>query len=77
MDPEISAAAKLGSMSKELKSRLVRATIHNMISTAASPTFSRYPLTAEIEEMAKSLTTSYSCLRDLESAHVNNICNQL
>ena len=77
MDPEISAAAKLGSMSKELKFGLVRATIHNMISTAASPPFSRYPLTAEIEEMAKSLIIAYPCLRDPESAHVSNICNQL
>lgn len=73
VDSEVRAASKAGTMSKELKCRLVRATIHNMISAAAHPPFSRYPLTIEIEEMAKSLIIAYPCLRDVETGHVSII----
>lgn len=75
VDPEIRTAADSGKMSSELKCRLVRATIHNMISAAASPPFSRYPLTAELEEMAKSLIMIYPCLKDPETGHVSIICS--
>ena len=70
VDAEICAASKSGKMSNELKCRQVRATIHNMMSAAAHPPFSRYPLTMELEEMAKSLTIAYPCLRDPDTGHV-------
>ena len=71
VDQEICAASSSGTMSHELKCRLIRATIHNMISAAAHPPFSRYPLTMEIEEMAKSLVIAYPCLRDDATGHVS------
>ena len=73
VDSELRAVAKSGKMSTVLKQRLVRSTIVNMTAAAASEPFCRYPLTAEIEEMAKSLIVVYPCLRDPETGHVSII----
>lgn len=73
VDSELRAIAKSGKMSTALKQRLIRSTIVNMTAAAASEPFCRYPLTAEIEEMAKSLIVVYPCLKDPETGHVSGV----
>ena len=56
---------------KELRHRLIRGTIHNMISVAYSAPFNRMPTTNELQEMAKSLIIVYPPLRDPVTGHVS------
>ena len=60
-------------MSKEIRNRLVRGTIHNMVTVASSSPFDRFPTHSELEEMSKSLVIRYTCLRDSETGHVSII----
>ena len=70
-DAEIISGSKAGSISTEVRHRLIRGTMHNMIASCAS--FNRLPYVSEIEEMAKSLVITYPCLRDAETGHVSNV----
>ena len=69
-DEAVIAAAKSGNVSSELYHRLIRGTVHCMNSIACAPPFERYPSSAELEEMAKSIVMEYPCLMDPESKHV-------
>ena len=51
-------------MSKELRHRLIRCTMSNMVAAAFLPPFNRRPYNNEILEMAKSLLLKYPCLKD-------------
>ena len=70
-DAEIISGSKAGSISTEVRHRLIRGTMHNMIASCAS--FNRSPYVSEIEEMAKFLVITYPCLRDSETGHVSNV----
>ena len=71
-DAEIISGSKAGSISTEVRHRLIRGTMHNMIASCAP--FNGLPYVSEIEKMAKSLLITYPCLRDVETGHVSNIC---
>ena len=70
-DAEIISGSKAGSISTEVRHRLIRGTMHNMIASCAS--FNRLPYVSEIEKMAKTLVIAYPCLRDAETGHVSNV----
>ena len=70
-DAEIISESKAGSISTEVRHRLIRGTMHNMVASCAS--FNRLPYVSEIEEMAKSLVITYPCLGDAETGHVSNV----
>lgn len=70
-DKEIEAAVLGGNIPVELRHRLIRGTIHNMISVAYSAPFNRMPTTNELQEMAKSLIIVYPPLRDPVTGHVS------
>jgi hypothetical protein len=72
-DADVLCSSKNGAMSSDIRNRLVRGTIHNMVSAASSPPFNRFPTQSEIEEMSKSLTITYPCLRDGETGHVSRL----
>ena len=63
-DSDIDTAAKSGSIPVELRHRIIRGTIHNMISTALNSLWNRLPTTNEVMEMAKSLVIAYPLLSD-------------
>ena len=68
-DADVLSSDKNGQMSKEIRNRLVRGTIHNMVTVASSSPFGRFPTHSELEEMSKSLVIRYPCLRDSETGH--------
>eukprot|EP00112_Aurelia_sp_Birch-Aquarium-sp1_P023159 Seg679.17 transcript_id=Seg679.17/GoldUCD/mRNA.D3Y31 product="hypothetical protein" protein_id=Seg679.17/GoldUCD/D3Y31 len=68
-DVEALSGAGAGTMTAETRHRLVRGTIHIMVSAASQPPFNRLPSTVELEEMSKSLILTYPCLRDPEAGH--------
>jgi hypothetical protein len=72
-DPALVDAARKGSFKKTEYERLIRGTISNMISASTVPPFNRYPTSAELEEMSKSLVILYPFLRDAETSHVSII----
>lgn len=69
-DPAIVDAAHKGHFKKPEYERLIRGTISNMISASTAPPFNRYPTSAELEQMSKSLIVRYPFLRDAETNHV-------
>ena len=71
-DKDLDAASNTGSITSELRHRLIRATISNMQAAAYSPPFSRLPTGAELNEMAKSLIMIYPPLKDEETSHILN-----
>ena len=70
-DADVQASEKNGKMSSDIRNRLVRGTIHSMVSTASNPPFNRFPTQSELEEMSKSLVIKYTCLRDNDTGHVS------
>jgi hypothetical protein len=72
-DADVHCSSKNGAMSSDIRNRLVRGTIHNMVSAASSPPFNRFPTQSEIEEMSKSLIITYPCLKDGETGHVSRL----
>ena len=58
-------------MPVELRHRLIRGTIHNMISIAFNAPFNRTPTTNEVLEMAKSLIIACPTLHDAATGHVS------
>ena len=70
-DEVISNAAKLGKIPVELYHRLIRGTVHCMNAISSAPPFNRYPTSAELQEMAKSLVIEYPCINDKETGHVS------
>lgn len=70
-DADVQISTKNGKMSSDIRNRLVRGTIHNMVTAASSPPFNRFPTASEIEEMSKSLVVTYPCLKDGETGHVS------
>ena len=66
-DEEIVSVANAGKLSMELYHRLIRGTIHCMNAISSAPPFQRYPTSAELEEMAKSLIVEYPHLKDEET----------
>ena len=70
-DTEILAGSKSNNISNEARNRLIRGTIHNMTSLAASHPFCRLPTAFELEEMAKSIVVMYPCLKDADTGHVS------
>ena len=68
-DADVVTSAKDGRIPKELRHRIIRATIHNM--TSAASLFHRLPSAQELEEMSKSLVIAYPCIRDAETGHVS------
>ena len=70
-DKEIEAAVLGGNIPVELRHRLIRGTIHNMISVAYNAPFNRMPTMNELQEMAKSLIIVYPPLQDPVTGHVS------
>ena len=70
-DKEIEAAVLGGNIPVELRHRLIRGTIHNMISVAYNAPFNRMPTTNELQEMAKSLIIVNPPLQDPVTGHVS------
>lgn len=70
-DHDLDTAAKAGKIAPDLRQRLVRATISNMMATAYAAPYNRLPTNQEINEMAKSLIITYPCLRDNDTGHVS------
>ncbi len=69
----VDTASKAGTIAPDLRQRLVRATISNMMATAYGPPFNRLPSNQEMNEMAKSLVITYSCLKDNDTGHVSTL----
>ena len=70
-DKEVDIAVKSGNLTKELRHRIIRGTIHNMISVAFNAPWCRMPNVNELSEMAKSLVTLYPPLHDPVTKHVS------
>ena len=70
-DHDLDAAAKAGKIAPDLRQRLVRATISNMMAMAYGSPFNRLPTNPELNEMAKSLVITYPCLKDKDTGHVS------
>ena len=69
-DKDVDIAIQSGHIPVELRHRLIRGTVHNMVSVACSPPWNRLPATNEVIEMAKSLVVTYPCLKDDKTGHV-------
>jgi hypothetical protein len=70
-DKEVDMAVKTGNIPVELRHRIIRGTIHNMVSLAFNPPWNRMPTTNEVMEMAKSLIITYPLLSDPATKHVS------
>ncbi|XP_033121316.1 uncharacterized protein LOC117120386, partial [Anneissia japonica] len=68
-DTDVDFAAKSGTIPVELRHRIIRGTINNMVSVAYSPPWNRQPTNNEILEMAKSIIITYPPLKDPETKH--------
>jgi hypothetical protein len=69
-DKEVDMAVKSGNIPVELRHRIIRGTIHNMVSLAFNPPWNRMPTSNEVMEMAKSLIITYPLLSDPATKHV-------
>lgn len=72
-DSAVVAADNTGNLPIELRHRIIRSTLSMMISITSQEPFKRYPLTGELEEMAKSLCIKYNSLKDAVTGHVSII----
>ena len=72
-DPANRVAAQQVNLNKFMSERLIKGTMNNMVSASSSRPLNRFPKSAEVEEMAKSLVIAYLCLRDDNTGHASII----
>ncbi|XP_071949134.1 uncharacterized protein [Antedon mediterranea] len=68
-DKDVSNASNSGQIPSELRHRIIRGTVNNMISIAHNSPWNRLPTNDEIMEMAKSVVITYPSLKDQETKH--------